>query len=203
MSADWYTNDGPGNYIYDVASGNMTITSYCLTPVFKLTTSKKEGQTGANCYSGLSYEGTKGDNGWYKSNITVKKNGKTLCTIDSEGINSKCSYTVTKNNKTKTCYSGGKKLDKTAPKMNITSGPKRGSCSAKRAITTTWTASDNLSGIAVEKDYYGFDNTYNWQLSNKLVNRGCSNGTTSCTYTHTWGHIVSLMERLKVGIIIN
>ena len=238
VSADWYTNDGPGNYIDDVASGNMAITSYwstwsrgcpwgglngaagcgswpkmlrsssknngwrqglfvvkdavgnasyCLTPIFKLTTSKKEGQTGANCYSGLSYEGTKGDNGWYKSNITVKKNDKTLCTITTEGTNSKCSYTVTKNNKTKTCYSGGKKLDKTAPKMNIKSGPKRGSCSGKRAITTTWTASDNLSGIAVEKDYYGFNNTYNWQLSNKLVDRGCSNGTTSCTYTHTWG----------------
>lgn len=238
VSADWYTNDGPGNYIDDVASGNMAITSYwstwsrgcpwgglngaagcgswpkmlrsssknngwrqglfvvkdavgnasyCLTPIFKLTTSKKEGQTGANCYSGLSYEGTKGDNGWYKSNITVKKNDKTLCTITTEGTNSKCSYTVTKNNKTKTCYSGGKKLDKTAPKMNITSGPKKGSCSGKRAITTTWTATDNLSGIAVEKDYYGFNNTYNWQLSNKLVDRGCSNGTTSCTYTHTWG----------------
>lgn len=110
-----------------------------------------------------------------------------MCTITTEGTNSKCSYTVTKNNKTKTCYSGGKKLDKTAPQMNITSGPKRGSCSGKRAITTTWTASDNLSGIAVEKDYYGFNNTYNWQLSNKLVDRGCSNGTTSCTYTHTWG----------------
>lgn len=34
VSADWYTNYGPGNYIYDVASGNMVITSYCLTPAF-------------------------------------------------------------------------------------------------------------------------------------------------------------------------
>lgn len=28
VSADWYTKDGPGNYIDDVASGNMAITSY-------------------------------------------------------------------------------------------------------------------------------------------------------------------------------
>ncbi len=242
VSADWYTNDGPGNYVDDVASGRFAITSYwstwnrwscpyptwgqltgqtgcgswpkmlkavdknngyrqgllvvkdavgnsnyCLTDIFKLDTGKTESKTEPTCYSNLTYEGTSGDNGWYTSDIKVKKNGHLLCTIASEGTNSKCPYTVTKNNKTKTCYSDGKKLDKTAPQMNITSGPKKGSCSGNRAITTTWTARDNLSGIAVEKDYYGYDNTYNWSLSNKLVDRGCSNGTTRCTYPHTWG----------------
>lgn len=41
VSADWYTKDGPGNYIDDVASGNMAITSYWLTPVFNLLLVKK------------------------------------------------------------------------------------------------------------------------------------------------------------------
>ena len=71
--------------------------------------------------------------------------------------------------------------------MTINSGPKKGSCGSSRTITTKWTATDNLSGIAVEKDYYGYDSTYNFSFADRLVDRGCKTGTKKCTYTHTWG----------------
>lgn len=137
------------------------------------------------CYktSSLTYEGTKGDNGWYTSNVKVKKDGKLLCTITKEGTKSKCEYKIGNIS----CNSGAKKIDKTKPKMTINSGPKKGSCRSSRAITTKWTATDNLSGIAVEKDYYGYDSTYDFSFADRLVDRGCNTGTKKCTYTHTWG----------------
>lgn len=69
--------------------------------------------------------------------------------------------------------------------MTINSGPKKGSCGSSRAITIKWTATDNLSGIAVEKDYYGYDGTYDFSFDDSLVNRECNTGTKKCTYTHT------------------
>ncbi len=140
----------------------------------------------SKCYktSSLTYDGKKGDNGWYRSNVDVKKDGKTLCTITNEGKSSKCSY-VTKTGKT--CYSGAKKIDKTKPEMVINDGPKKGSCKNSKAITTEWTATDNLSGIAVEKDYYGYNDEYDFSFANRLVKRGCKAGKLKCPYIHTWG----------------
>ena len=109
--------------VYD-AAGNSR---YCYTQQFRIAKSDPDPtpipsgevkKSKGSCYSNLTYEGTKNsDTNWYRSNVKVKHGKTTLCTITSEGIKQKCSYTIAETATTlkKTCNSGVVNIDKTSP----------------------------------------------------------------------------------------
>ncbi len=239
---DWYTNNGPGDYVLDVKNDVFALTSYwstwrrgcpiggvsgqdgcgswpkmlsssnvndgyrqglfvvrddagnenyCLTDIFHLNLKGSEGASKKSCYnkSKLKYSGTKGDNGWYKSDVKVKKGDTTLCTITEEGKNATCTYKIGD----KICTSGSKKVDKTKPTMNITYGPKRETCNEKHSIHTKYTAKDTISGLAIVKDYYGTDKDIPGPGSIYWRNRSITSGTKSYNHDHNWGPTCTTM----------
>ena len=191
--------------VYDKAGNSKT----CYTDKYKI--DKKA----PDCPS-IKTSGKKGDHGWYISKIDVKVSKPADVAHWKWYTRYEGEYTYYSNNTsgdTKTlsdgtdrrgrvqvfdkagndrnCYTDFFDVDTHAPVMHITSGPGYGSCGGVKAISTKFYVTDNLSGIAVEKDYYGYDSSYDFTFSNRLVSRGYTVGSkrfpSSGSYDHTWG----------------
>ena len=88
------------------------------------------------------------------------------------------------------CKTKKVKLDKTAPVIDFTDGPKKSTCGEKKlkSITTKYKVEDEISGLKVVKDFYGYNSTIpgaddsNWRNRTSKFTKGAK----SFTHTHNW-----------------
>jgi len=173
-------------------------------------------RTAPNCPT-FSYSGTKGENGWYKSKISIaiRPTSDTVAWkwYTNEKVANFDSWHLWgenyRGNQTKTLDDDGKRrgrvvvrdaagnerlcttstfsIDKTAPTMSITYGPNRERCGYQNSIRTKYTARDGTSGLAIVKDFYGYDSSIPSASSSYWRNRSITSGAGSYSHDHNWG----------------
>ncbi len=233
---EWFSNDvKTGNYVsWGTKTGTQTvsitgegtrrlkviITNSAGNSKTCYSSEMKIDRTAPNCPA-FSYSGTKGDNGWYRSSISITVNptsdtaswqwytnqtsngswkywsnntGKLTKSISTDGKSLKGQVIVSDaaGNK-RTCTISAFNIDKTAPTMSITYGPKKEKCGSKYSIRTKYTANDATSGLSVVKDYYGYDSSLPSASSSYWRNRSITAGASSYSHDHNWGPTCTTM----------